>query len=170
MLLYRKKRQKFFNRSNRINDNIPMRELSTLSTINANKSKYRQISIPSSTTADSALTTTTDEISSYITNTGKKMILISNITTIHETPETIESESTSPSYQTSEKSDMDLTLAKFRRQALKEHNSMRAMYNKPPLKLTESLNIYAQVKFKFFFFFNMFFFIIVLGKTMCTNK
>jgi uncharacterized protein YkwD len=40
----------------------------------------------------------------------------------------------------------------FQQQALAEHNLIRFRHNKPPLKLTESLNIYAQVNFGFFFY------------------
>lgn len=46
---------------------------------------------------------------------------------------------------TFEKSEMDLGLEEFQRQALAEHNTMRAMYKKPPVKLSEALNLYAQV-------------------------
>jgi uncharacterized protein YkwD len=102
-----------------MNGDIPMSEPpSTLSTINMNKSKYKQLS---------ALST------------------ITNTKTIRNTLATIQSESASAS---TEKSDTTLSLEEFRRQALQEHNSIRAMNNKPPLKLSESLNIYAQVKLK----------------------
>ena len=45
-----------------------------------------------------------------------------------------------------EKSELDLSLEEFQRQALSEHNAMRVMYKKAPLKLSDSLNLYAQVR------------------------
>lgn len=41
--------------------------------------------------------------------------------------------------------DFDLELEEFQRQALKEHNDMRHTYRKAPLKLSDTLNVYAQV-------------------------
>ena len=56
------------------------------------------------------------------------------------------------------KSEMDLLLEEFQRQALNEHNAMRKMYKKSPLKLSESLSLYAQVKIKFIQFIFIHFF------------
>ncbi len=153
MLLYRKKRQQFLNKSNRRNENISMSEISSVSTINMNKSKYRQMSSPSTITSDSSYTNTIGYRSFFITNAEQTKISVPNMETIRETTEfESEFESESTSTPINEKNDMDLELEEFQRQALKEHNSIRAMFNKPPLKLTESLNIYAQVKLKFIFF------------------
>jgi hypothetical protein len=58
---------------------------------------------------------------------------------------------------------MDLSLEEFQRQALIEHNAMRTMYRKSPLKLSESLNIYAQVKHNIHLFVFFVSFVIVLG-------
>jgi uncharacterized protein YkwD len=153
VFIYRKKRQQFVNKSNKINDNIPMSEISTISAMNINKSKYRQMSTVLTGTSDLSYENTSNYRSSFITNPEETMVSIPNITTIYETDETSQSEPFSPSNQTNDKSDMDLLLEEFQRQALKEHNSVRKMYNKPPFRLSESLNIYAQVKFKSFVFY-----------------
>ena len=139
LLLYRKRRQRFFNQSNQINNTILMRETSTISTINVNKSKYRQLSVPSTIISDFSLTNTQSCPSSYLTNPLHK------ITTIRELNETIQLEEIN-----------ELSLEEFRRQALKEHNSVRSTFNKSPLKLSESLNISAQVIEFYLLLFNIF--------------
>jgi len=129
-----------------------MDELSTLSTTNNDRSKYRPMSILSTITSD--LSSTSITRSSRIINHRQTIIPVPKITTIHETLETSqeEEETTSPSNQINDKSDMDLSLEEFQRQALIEHNAMRTMYRKSPLKLSESLNIYAQVKYNIHLF------------------
>jgi uncharacterized protein YkwD len=106
------------------------------------------MSILSTITSNSSSTPTPIARSSRLINHRPTMISAPKITTIFETSETSQDdeETTSPSNQINDKSDMDLSLEEFQRQALNEHNAMRAMYRKPPFKLSESLNIYAQVK------------------------
>ncbi len=154
ILLYRKKRQEFLNRPNRNNENIAMEELSTISTVNNDKTKYRPISVLSTITSNPSSSPMPNARSSYVNYPRHTIVPLPKITTIFETSEVSqeddeeeeEEETTSPSNQTNNKSDMDLSLEVFQRQALKEHNAMRAMYRKPPFKLSESLNLYAQVK------------------------
>ncbi|UJR23883.1 hypothetical protein I4U23_026855 [Adineta vaga] len=133
--LYRKKRQRFLQQSNLINDNIPMRKPSNASTMTLDYAKYRQMSTVSTRKPRSRLSNSRVHPPPPYTikSSGK------SISTIHETNVNDQSESLS-----NEKDDIDLTLEEFQRQALKEHNNMRALRNKPPLKLAESLNIYAQ--------------------------
>jgi uncharacterized protein YkwD len=139
-----------------------MDELSTLSTTTNDRSKYRPMSILSTITSD--LSSTSITRSSRIINHRQTIIPVPKITTIHETLETSqEEETTSPSNQINDKSDMDLSLEEFQRQALIEHNAMRTMYRKSPLKLSESLNIYAQVKHNIHLFVFFVSFVIVLG-------
>ena len=128
--LYSRKRKNFVNQSDRINNHIPMREAS----------KYRRMSIPSTITSDLTATNTRGYLSSYTTKSEHIRNSIPTKTTVHDILRTTQSE------LSNEKNDIDLSLEEFQRQALKEHNSMRSMHKKPPLKLTESLNIYAQVK------------------------
>jgi uncharacterized protein YkwD len=111
-----------------------MCEASTISTINVNQSKYRHMSIPSTITSDPSLTRTTHCHSSYVTNSIPNKTKLPSI------------QSESISIDMDDKSDIDLSLEEFQRQALQEHNSVRAMYYKPSLKLSQSLNSYAQVK------------------------
>jgi uncharacterized protein YkwD len=129
-----------------------MHETSTISTIDINKSKYRQISIPSTITNDLPFTNTRDYLSSYTRKSQQIMNSTPNKTKIHEILTSAQSKSSSLD-EINEKSDIDLSLEEFQRQALKGHNLMRAMHNKPPLKLNESLNIYAQVKSNLFYRF-----------------
>jgi len=75
-----------------------------------------------------------------------------NKTKIHEILTSTQSKS-SLLDEINEKNDIDLSLEEFQRQALEEHNLMRAMHSKPPFNLNESLNIYAQVKSNLFYCF-----------------
>ncbi|CAF1202787.1 unnamed protein product [Adineta steineri] len=148
ILLYRKNRQKFIKEANQVNDNnIPMRAPSTISTINMNnKPNYRKMSILSAVTRNSSVTNS-KVYPELNTRKSRRMInSLPNITTINKVLRTSQVKPLSPvSDDMNEKADeMDLSLEEFQRQALAEHNFMRAMYNKPALKLTESLNIYAQ--------------------------
>lgn len=149
VLLYRKRRQQFLQRSNQVNNDIPMSDVSSTTTMNMNKSKYKQMSVPSTITTGSSFINR----SSYLINPEKTILSIPNMTTIPETLEISDVQSISPSSQIHDRSDMDLELEEFQRQALKEHNAMRIMYHKTPLKLSDSLNIYAQVNLTFDHFF-----------------
>ena len=73
------------------------------------------------------------------------------MTAITETLENSQIDSISYLCQTNDLSEMDLEIEEFQREALREHNSIRFIYKKPPLKLSESLSIYAQVEKKFDF-------------------
>lgn len=142
-----------------------MNDMSNLSSVTMSKPKYRQMSIPSTITTDSSLTNSSSLINrtTYTINPPQPKVSTANMTTMPEILEISEIESISSSNHMNEKSDIDLGLEEFQRQALKEHNAMRIMYNKTPLKLSESLSIYAQVKEIFFLRQNIIFLIIVLG-------
>jgi hypothetical protein len=125
ILYFYKKRKHFFNQSNKMNEEISMRETPDY----YDQTKYKQMSILSSSS--------TDHIS-YVINSEKLMTSTPNIAIIEKLKEHTQSEALL------RKKDIDLK--EFQRQALQEHNSIRTRYNKPLLKLTEALNIYAQVR------------------------
>lgn len=121
--MYRRKRQNFLNQSpNQVNESIPLSQIST----NSNDRSSTKLISPRTQWRNARLT----------------FVSVPKISPI---PETIESPTIQSRSMTNDKSEMDLSLEEFQRQALNEHNSMRKMYRKSPLKLSESLNMYAQV-------------------------
>ena len=140
-----------------------MEDLSTISTVNNDRTRYRPMSILSTVTSNSSSNPMPNAGSYRVNYPRHKILPLPKITTILETSEVSqedeeeEEETTSPSNQTNNKSDMDLSVEEFQRQALREHNAMRAMYRKPPFKLSESLNLYAQVKYRFIVDLRIFF-------------
>lgn len=124
--LYGKKRRKFLHQDGK--EEIPMTDSSSSSTPTM---KYRQMSSPS----------TQSEVFSTATFLIEPSIQRSNPSIKAKSSKSLFSLNT-----ILEKSEMDLGLEEFQRQALAEHNTMRKMYRKPPVKLCEALNLYAQVK------------------------
>lgn len=129
--LYRRRRQKFLNTPN---ETIPMSQIST-------NSNHR-----SNSTLISDRTITATSSSNRMKTRRMTFLSVPRITPI---PEGSENSTPGSRAYSLGKSDMDLSLEEFQRQALNEHNAMRKMYKKSPLKLSESLNIYAQVTIKF---------------------
>ena len=142
--LYKRKRRDFLHESKRTDDEMPMSDRSSVSTIDQQISKYRPISNSSIISGD--------DFPSYRQPSEPRL----------------SSAKFSP-VSTYEKSDLDLSLEEFQRQALNEHNTMRTMYKKSPLKLSESLNLYAQVRERQMSGFDLTGFVLVLGWAMCSN-
>jgi hypothetical protein len=142
-LYFRKKRNQFLNQPNRID------QKSTISIID---SRSKQISIPS---LHRSYTVTSDYRLSVMTKS--EQLITSTPNSITDYKENIQSKI---SFNQSDK----ITEKDFQQQALLEHNLIRSRYNKPPLKLAESLNISAQVNFIFYLLIIILFILyIVLG-------
>lgn len=122
--------------------------MSSLSSSSNDPSQYRRLSYVSFTTSHSLSPNSTNTRSSRVRYHRPTILSIPKVTTIPETLETSDRESAVFSNQTNDKSEMDLSVEEFQREALKEHNAMRTTYKKASLKLSESLNIYAQVRFR----------------------
>ena len=137
-ILYRRKRENFVEKSNQMNENLPLSEVSTGTTSSNARSNTQLISTRSLATFSSA--------SSYRTRTRYPRLTLLSVPKITPVPESLETPTNQTGTMTNDKSEMDLSLEEFQRQALNEHNAMRRMYNKSPLKLSESLNMYAQVE------------------------
>jgi len=142
-LYFRKKRNQFLNQSNRID------QKSTISIID---SRSKEISISS---LQRSYTVTSDYGLSVMTKS--EQLITSTPNSITDCKENIQSKI---SFNQSDK----ITEKDFQQQALLEHNLIRSRYNKPPLKLTESLNISAQVNFIFYLLIsNSFCFVYSIG-------
>ncbi len=128
ILFFRKRRNKFLNLSKKIN------QTSTVSMIN---SKSKQIYIPSSLTDETSFTLTTTYRSTSFTK--PKQSIMSTPNSIIDLKDTFDQSN-------------KITKKEFQQQPLAEHNLIRVRYNKQPLKLIESLNIYAQVNFFIFIY------------------
>lgn len=152
--LYDKKRRKFLHQEEK--EEIPMTDSSSSSTTTPTM-KYRQMSTPSAR--------------SEVFSTATFLVQPS----IQQSNPSIQAKSSKSLFSLNtilEKSEMDLELEEFQRQALAEHNTMRKMYRKPPVKLCEALNLYAQVKKRKSLrnSVDCFFPSLALGRTLCSNK
>lgn len=136
---YYKKRQKFLAELNQKNDQIPLQSASKMSSLDLRQSQYRQSSLTS------AKTSRPSRFSSIKVHPPPPTIRPSQQTRSTLAPGLTDVADARLSDDIDGKDEMDLILEEFQRQALQEHNRMRAIYKRPPLKLADSLNVYAQV-------------------------
>ncbi|CAF1060605.1 unnamed protein product [Adineta ricciae] len=126
--LYRKKRRKFLQQTNRIDNEIPMRTSLNSTSFKLSNPSYGSMS-----------TLSIGKRPSGYNNSKVHPSRDVKISTIHETMRSDQSDS---SFSSSD--EPQLSLEEFQRQALEEHNNIRTIHNKPLMKLDQSLNLYAQ--------------------------
>ena len=157
LYIFQKRRNAFLSNTQTDDQNIPMNDRTTTTNVSQHQdydqSGYRQFTNSSFVSSQSKINNNNQTIrgsnSSQLgfvlkeNEFNPQMNRISHFSNI--------------SRETSFQHDIDLSLEQFQRQALKEHNAMRTTYKKSPLKLSESLNVYAQVIIEFSISFHHFF-------------
>ena len=128
--LYRKTRRKFLQQTDRIDNEIPMRTSLNSTSLKLSNPSYGSMS-----------TLSIGKYASRCTNSKVHPSRDVKISTIHETTRSDQADSSFSSLDEKQSS-----LDEFQRQALKEHNNIRTIHNKPVMRLDQSLNLYAQVK------------------------